>query len=69
MTCAGKDPLQGREIPKDQSWKSSHLLLGDFSTKSNSLLINQLISKNGGRRKGVTSLEKDMNSSPEKLSN
>ena len=54
-------------LPQDQHWKSSHILAGRFSTKSNS--ITQLISKNGGRRKGVTSLEKDMNSSPEKLPN
>ena len=56
-------------LPKDRHWKSSHILPGDFSTKSNSMLINQLISKNGGRRKGITTLEKDTNSSPEKLSN
>lgn len=55
-------------LPKDQHWKSSYILPGDFSTKSSSMLINQLMSKNGGR-KGVASLEKDMNSSPEKPSN
>lgn len=72
VACAGKISWrEGRSLvrlPKDPCGKSFHIFTSDFSTKSNSMLINQMISKNRGRSKGITSLEKYMNSSPKKVS-
>lgn len=48
-------------LPKEQRWKSSHIFPSDFSTKRDNMLVNQLFSKNGGGKKGITSLEKFMN--------